>query len=160
VGRRRLADARFARRTGVESIIAFNESRRLPAALERRCDRVGQVRTISHSERCGIRLAIGGRVCIGHAFTSRATMSSTRATSRRLSRLRSRRIMGMKAIGPIRIVAWACLLTGIALVAWQADSGRGSDWLFNVGAAAIVTGSELRVYGESGHGNRRAEVRR
>jgi hypothetical protein len=68
--------------------------------------------------------------------------------------------MGMKAIGPIRIVAWACLLTGIALVAWQATSGHGSDLLFNIGVMAMITGSVLRVYGKYSHSNRRTDVPR
>jgi hypothetical protein len=66
----------------------------------------------------------------------------------------------MKAIDRIRIVAWACLLTGITLVAWQAASGHGSDSLFNIGVAAMIVGSVLRVYGKYRRGNQRAEVTR
>lgn len=58
--------------------------------------------------------------------------------------------MAMKTNDRIRIVAWACLLIGISLIVWQARSGGGSDWLFNVGVAAMITGSVLRVYAKSG----------
>ena len=63
--------------------------------------------------------------------------------------------MVMKSIDRIRILAWACLLTGIAIVVWQANSGGGSDWLFNIGVAAMITGSVLRVFGKSGGSKRR-----
>jgi hypothetical protein len=66
----------------------------------------------------------------------------------------------MKAIDRIRIVAWACLLTGISLVAWQAASGHGSDVLFNIGVMAMITGSVLRVFGKYRCGNRRVDVSR
>jgi|ERR1700730_9746785 hypothetical protein len=79
---------------------------------------------------------------------------------RRLSPLRSSRILDMKGIDRIRIVAWTCLLTGILLVVWQASSGRGSDLLFNIGVMAMITGSVLRVYGKYRSGNRRVDVPR
>jgi hypothetical protein len=66
----------------------------------------------------------------------------------------------MKVIDRIRIVAWACLLTGISLVAWQAVSGHGSDSLFNIGAMAMIVGSVLRVYGKYSRTNHRVEVPR
>jgi hypothetical protein len=66
----------------------------------------------------------------------------------------------MKAIDRIRIVAWACLLAGISLVAWQAASGHGSDGLFNVGVVAMIVGSVLRVYGKYNRTNHRVEVPR
>jgi hypothetical protein len=66
----------------------------------------------------------------------------------------------MKGIDQIHLVAWACLLTGISLVAWQATSGHGSDLLFNIGVMAMITGSVLRVYGKYRRTNRRAEVPR
>jgi hypothetical protein len=66
----------------------------------------------------------------------------------------------MKGIDPIRIVAWACLLTGISVVAWQATSGHGSDLLFNIGVLAMITGSVLRVYGKYRSSNRRVDVPR
>jgi hypothetical protein len=66
----------------------------------------------------------------------------------------------MKAIGRIRLVAWACLLVGFAHIVWQAASGRGSDWLFNIGVTAMITGSVLRVYGNFKRGNRRTAAPR
>jgi hypothetical protein len=94
------------------------------------------------------------------AKPSRRITSSTRATFGRLIRLRWGRIVGMKASDRIRIVAWACLLSGFSLVVWQAASGNGSDMLFNIGVMAMITGSVLRVYGKYSRSNRRVDVPR
>jgi hypothetical protein len=75
-------------------------------------------------------------------------------------RLNQCRIVRMKASDWIRIVAWACLLTGISLVAWQAASGNNSDMLFNIGVMALITGSVLRVYGKYRSSNRRVDLSR
>jgi hypothetical protein len=82
------------------------------------------------------------------------------SADKRNSAAESCRIVGMKAIDRIRIVAWACLLSGISLVAWQAASGRGSDILFNVGVVAMIVGSVLRVYGKYSRNRHRVEVTR
>jgi hypothetical protein len=66
----------------------------------------------------------------------------------------------MKAIDGIRVVAWLCLLIGVWLIAWQATSGHGSDWLFNTGVAAMIGGSVLRVYAKYKRDNRRAAMQR
>jgi hypothetical protein len=66
----------------------------------------------------------------------------------------------MKGIDRVRIVAWACLLTGISIVGWQATSGHGSDFLFNIGVLAMITGSVLRVFGKYRSSNRRVDVPR
>ena len=63
-------------------------------------------------------------------------------------------MMGVKSINWIRMIAWACLLGGVLIIAWQAASGGGSDKVFNVGLVAMITGSVLRVYGKYSRSNR------
>jgi hypothetical protein len=75
-------------------------------------------------------------------------------------RTRSGRIGDVKAIDRTQLVAWACLLAGFSLVAWQAASGGGSDLLFNIGVVAVIAGGVLRVYGNYRRGNRRVDVPR
>jgi hypothetical protein len=87
-------------------------------------------------------------------------MSSARATFGQLTRLPSGKMMGMKSTSWIRIIAWACLLGGVLIIAWQAASGGGSDKVFNVGLVAMITGSVLRVYGKYRRSNRWADVAR
>jgi drug/metabolite transporter (DMT)-like permease len=67
-------------------------------------------------------------------------------------------MVGMKSTDRIRTAAWACLLCGVLIIAWQAASGGGSDKLFNIGLVAMITGSVLRVYGKYRRSNRRADV--
>src|SRR5271169_2755562 len=68
-------------------------------------------------------------------------VSSARATFGQLTRLPSRKMVGMKSTNWIRIIAWACLLGGVLIIAWQAASGGGSDKVFNIGLVAMITGS-------------------
>ena len=67
-------------------------------------------------------------------------------------------MVGMKSTDRIRTFAWACLLFGGLIIAWQAASGGGSDKLFNIGLVAMITGSVLRVYGKYRRRNRWADV--
>ncbi len=69
-------------------------------------------------------------------------------------------MVGMRSTDRIRIVAWACLLGGFLIIAWQAASGSGSDKLFNIGLVAMIAGSVLRVYGKYSRSNRWADVPR
>ncbi len=66
----------------------------------------------------------------------------------------------MRAIDRVRLVARACLLAGISLAVWQAASGGGSDWLFNLGVAAMIIGSVLRVYAKIGGRKHGVDARR
>jgi hypothetical protein len=60
----------------------------------------------------------------------------------------------MRAIDGIRVVAWTCLLVGAVLIVWQAASGGASEWLFDIGVGAMISGSVLRVYGKYQRGKR------
>ena len=72
----------------------------------------------------------------------------------------SGKMMGMKSTNWIRMIAWACLLGGVLIIAWQAASGGGSDKVFNIGLVAMIAGSVLRVYGKYRRSNRRVGVPR
>ena len=61
----------------------------------------------------------------------------------------------MRAIDGIRVAAWTCLLIGVVLIVWQAASGGASEWLFDTGVGAMISGSVLRVYGKYKRGKRR-----
>ena len=72
----------------------------------------------------------------------------------------SGKMVGMKSTNWIRIIAWACLLGGVSIIAWQAASGGGSDKLFNIGLMGMIIGSVLRVYGKYHRSNRWADLPR